>query len=193
MTVSPFSALLMQAQYYLSKRDHGRVELMRKLTQYTLKKESPKLTKWQKKQIDEEPVVLEFDEDFTDDFSFSSQQNHLSESQYALIESVLDYCFEQNWLDDSRFTARYIENRHKKGIGKSKLKNELYQKGIDKALIHTLIESAEIDWFALAHQTAERKFPHLLEDKHIDSKLKIQRFLQSRGFSFEEISAVFDE
>ncbi|SES72180.1 regulatory protein RecX [Thorsellia anophelis] len=193
MTTNPFSALLLQAQYYLSKRDHGRVELMRKLTQFILKKESSHTNRWQNKKCNGEDIDSEFRDDLTDDFSFSSQQHHLSESQYTLIESVLEYCAEHNWLNDSRFTERYIENRHKKGIGKSKLKSELYQKGIDKTLINTLIESAEIDWFALAQLTAHKKYPHLLEDRQIESKLKIQRFLQSRGFSFEEINAIFDE
>ncbi|MGK0462431.1 MAG: regulatory protein, partial [Candidatus Azotimanducaceae bacterium] len=68
-------------------------------------------------------------------------------------------------------------------------------KGVDDSLIEQAMAQAEVDWQALAIEIAARKFAREDfggKDFNLTAKLraKRQRFLQQRGFSFEQISAV---
>lgn len=181
-----FSTLLMQAQYYLAKRDHACSELETKLKQYIVKKQNQQgsphnKAKYAKKAVDE---LDDFD---NADYAFSKALFSLPEATLETIDAVINYCKAQKWLNDAEFTRKYIHFRHKKGIGKNKLKQELYHKGLHKDLIQSALNSADIDWYQLAFETAEKKFNDQLLDKSPENRAKIQRFLQARGFNFDEI------
>ncbi|WP_274873747.1 regulatory protein RecX, partial [Serratia marcescens] len=53
----------------------------------------------------------------------------------ALIDQVIAYCYQHNWLDDKRFAHSYIGSRSRKGYGAQRIRSELMQKGVDKALV----------------------------------------------------------
>ncbi|MFC0180091.1 regulatory protein RecX [Thorsellia kenyensis] len=184
-----FKTLLNLAQYYLAKRDHSSHELSIKLNKFCLlkNKSSHPIQNKNAKQFDE------FTEDFSHtDYDFSSSNNQLSTQQIAIIDEVILYCEEHKWIDDVRFTRNYIATQHKKGTGKNKLKQNLYQKGINVALINQCLEESGIDWFELAKEIAYKKFISFNPKAPLDEKAKIARFLQSRGFSFDEINSLFE-
>lgn len=160
---------LSKAQYYLAQRDHARSELKTKLQQFNQRlKQNP--------------------------YNSAIQKNILGneESDGQLLEVILDYCEKKNWLDDARYAKLFVESRHKKGIGKQKLQLELQQKGVAREIATQTLQNCQIDWFELAYQTAEKKFGEELANKDPQQKAKMQRFLLSRGFSFDEINTVFD-
>jgi regulatory protein len=106
------------------------------------------------------------------------------------VEQAIAYCHEHNWLDDRRFAERYLVMRSQKGYGVQRIQQELGMKGIARDLIHDAFASSDIDWSALAKQTAHRKFGQTLPQEWKE-KAKVQRFLLYRGFFQEEIYAVF--
>ncbi|WP_306587702.1 recombination regulator RecX [Hafnia paralvei] len=106
------------------------------------------------------------------------------------VEQAIAYCHEHHWLDDRRFAERYLVMRSQKGYGVQRIQQELGMKGIARELIHDAFVSSDIDWCALAKQTAHRKFGQTLPQEWKE-KAKVQRFLLYRGFFQEEIYAVF--
>ena len=106
------------------------------------------------------------------------------------VEQAIAYCHDHHWLDDRRFAERYLVMRSQKGYGVQRIQQELGMKGIARELIHDAFASSDIDWCALAKQTAHRKFGQTLPQEWKE-KAKVQRFLLYRGFFQEEIYAVF--
>lgn len=107
-----------------------------------------------------------------------------------LLEQVLDWCQESGWLNDERFTERFIQSRSRKGLGSQRVRLELAQKGIDRESIDLAMEETEVDWAARAAQMAERKYGHPLPTEWKE-KAKVLRYLQSKGFKSEDIQSVF--
>ena len=108
----------------------------------------------------------------------------------ADVEQALADCHEHSWLADRRFAERYLVMRRQKGFGGQGIQQELGMKGIARDLIHDAFASSDIDWSALAKQTAHRKFGQTLPQDWKETA-KVQRFLLYRGFFQEEIYAVF--
>lgn len=106
------------------------------------------------------------------------------------MKKVLDWCQENGWLNDERFTERFIQSRSRKGYGPQRIRMELTQKGIDRDAIDIAMEETNIDWAECAAQLAERKFGLPLP-KEWKEKAKVQRFLQSKGFLSEDIQSIF--
>ncbi len=107
-----------------------------------------------------------------------------------LIDRVVAWCYENHYLDDTRFAERFVASRSRKGYGPQRIRMELGQKGIDKALTDRVLAEAEIDWQKMAFDAAERKFglPLPVEWKE---KAKVQRYLMTKGFFSEDIRSVF--
>jgi regulatory protein len=63
---------------------------------------------------------------------------------------------------------------------------DIRQKGIAEDLLNTAVEAADTNWFALAREVAERKFGRGPATDQKD-KARRMRFLQYRGFNFEQI------
>ena len=107
-----------------------------------------------------------------------------------LLEKVLDWCQESGWLNDQRFTERFIQSRARKGYGSQRVRMELQQKGISRDEINQAMMDTEVDWSQCAADLAKRKFGEPLPQTWAE-KSKLQRFLMSKGFMMEDIQAVF--
>lgn len=107
-----------------------------------------------------------------------------------LLEKVLDWCQENGWLNDQRFTERFIQSRARKGYGPQRVRMELQQKGIGRDEINQALSETEVDWRQSAADLARRKFGDPLPQTWAE-KSKVQRFLMSKGFMMEDIQAVF--
>ncbi|MEC5319687.1 recombination regulator RecX [Brenneria populi subsp. brevivirga] len=156
------SKALRYAMNLLSVRDHSEVEIRRKLAAYL------------QKSMAVEPVA-----DDVPAHAFAEE-----------IKSAIAYCAEHGWLDDERYARRYIASRSRKGYGVQRIKAELGQKGIDRTTIAAALSECGIDWCELAKTAAESKFGHLLPVEWKE-KAKLQRYLQYRGFSHEEIHSIY--
>ncbi len=159
--------LLSRAMRLLSQRDHSESELRRKLAAQPFSAKGH----WGKRADggNSEPV-----EDIAP----------------KVIEQVIAYCYQHNWLDDSRFATSYLNSRSRKGYGAQRIRSELMQKGVDKERIQAAFEISEIDWCMRAKEVAQRKFGEILP---VDwkEKAKVQRYLLYRGFFQEEIQSIY--
>jgi len=214
-----FNDLLSRAMRLLSQRDHSEVELRRKLAAqpFAAKLKAANRAKYQRmSNRDTEDNNSEYndsEEDFTEERSFQrrnaknnrfSRTSNLSADRTsaptetlpeepidpALIEQVIAYCYQHNWLDDQRFSRVYLESRSRKGYGPQRIRAELLQKGVDKERVQLALEETEIDWGQQAKELAQRKFGDNLPTVWHE-KAKLQRYLQYRGFFQEDIQSIY--
>lgn len=106
------------------------------------------------------------------------------------IEKVIAWCYEHRWLDDAQFAARFIASRSRKGYGPQRIRQELQQKGIDRATGEAAMADCEIDWQTIAREMAERKFGEPLPTEWKE-RARVQRFLLYRGFFMEDIQGIY--
>ncbi|WP_099609423.1 recombination regulator RecX [Vibrio coralliilyticus] len=103
------------------------------------------------------------------------------------IQEAVNFCLEHNYLDDLRYTKSQIRQHVYKGHGERRIRQELNQKRVSESVIEKAFEEEPQDWFELAKQTAEKKFKGV-KAKDQKEYAKQVRFLQYRGYSFEQIS-----
>ena len=159
---SQFTRQLDRAMRILTLRDHSEAEFRRKLS---LSAERAAMFAKERTQ-QHEPLTPE------------------------LVDRVVAWCYENNYLDDARFAERFVASRSRKGYGPQRIRMELGQKGIDKALTDRVLAESDIDWQRMAFDAAERKFglPFPVEWKE---KAKVQRYLMTKGFFSEDIRSIF--
>ncbi|MFV0447901.1 MAG: recombination regulator RecX [Vibrio sp.] len=103
------------------------------------------------------------------------------------VQQAVSYCKEHGYLDDQRFARSQVRQHIAKGHGERRIRQELQQKRIDNEAVNSALESEEADWFELARLTAEKKFKQIAGQQDTKEYAKQVRFLQYRGFSFEQI------
>ena len=103
------------------------------------------------------------------------------------IEQAIHFCLAHNYLDDLRYAQSQIRQYVYKGCGEKRIRQELMQKRVAESVIVQALQQEEQDWFELAKQAAEKKFK-AQRAKDPKEYAKQVRFLQYRGYSFEQIS-----
>ena len=109
-----------------------------------------------------------------------------------LIPAVLDQLAAENLQSDHRFIEAFIRSRISRGQGCTRIRLDLKSRGANATLVNELLDEADVDWFELAKTTAQQKFGNT---QQVDTKEKAKRmrFLQYRGFSFDQIKYALDE
>jgi regulatory protein len=102
------------------------------------------------------------------------------------VSATIERLEEINYLNDERFAEIFVRSRLSKPLGASRIQQELIQKGINSKLAKTAISEADADWFELAKQLKERRFGEKISTD-FKEKAKQSRYLQYRGFDFEQI------
>lgn len=106
-----------------------------------------------------------------------------TEEEIALTIELLQ---EINYLNDERFAEIFVRSRISKPLGANRILQELIQKGVNSTLAKETVNNAEADWFELAKQLKERRFGEEITSD-FKEKGKQSRYLQYRGFNFDEI------
>ena len=101
-----------------------------------------------------------------------------------IIDSAITQLTEQNYQSDERFAEAFILMRFNQGKGPVKIASELKLRGISS------FNLSDFDWFKSAREIKKKKFG---DSASIDFKeqAKQKRFLQSRGFSLDQINQSF--
>ena len=102
----------------------------------------------------------------------------------AIINSSISLLAEQNFQSDERFSEAFILMRYNQGKGPLKIAFELKGRGINK------FNLTAFDWSKLAKEVRIKKFGYSISLDFKD-QAKQKRFLQSRGFGFDEINQAF--
>ncbi|OEF27805.1 recombination regulator RecX [Vibrio rumoiensis] len=114
------------------------------------------------------------------------QKLSLKEFEEDDINQALAYCIGNGWMDDLRYAKSQVRQHVYKGHGKRRIQQELNLKQVSEYVIEQAFEEEPQDWFELAKETAEKKFKGKpAEDQKAYAKQV--RFLQYRGFSFDQI------
>ncbi|EGA71838.1 recombination regulator RecX [Vibrio sinaloensis DSM 21326] len=103
------------------------------------------------------------------------------------IQEAVNFCLDHHYLDDLRFAKSQIRQHVYKGHGERRIRQELKQKRVTESVIEKAFEEEPQDWFELAKHAAEKKFKGI-EAKDQKEYAKQVRFLQYRGYSFEQIN-----
>ncbi len=102
-----------------------------------------------------------------------------------LINSNIEDFICQGWQSDSRYAGMIMRSRILKFHGPLKINNELKSKGVSSDIIQRCFQS-DIDWIALAKEALSKRFSHF--PTNISERTKQYRFLQQRGFTYEQIN-----
>ncbi|MAD77359.1 MAG: recombinase RecX [Rheinheimera sp.] len=108
------------------------------------------------------------------------------------LSAVIEWCKAQQYLDESRFLSMLVRNRARQGYGYNYLLQECRAQKISVEQLNSCLHALAIDWWALASAAYQKKYG---DSPISDYKEKTKRmaFLQRRGFSGEQIKAVFTE
>lgn len=125
-----------------------------------------------------EHAVFELQQKLIEKVKKSKKIEHLE-----LIPDIIQELIQKKYLDDDRFAEVYSRSRANKGYGLLRIKRELKEKGIAECLSN--VAHADI------REIYSRKFGNQFP-KDLREKAKRVRYLQYRGFSFDEIKKVLD-
>jgi regulatory protein len=112
----------------------------------------------------------------------------------ADVEELLDSLEQQGLLSDARFVDAFVRSRGNRGYGPRRIEAELRERGISDELSDERIAAGpseeETDWVARAAEVRCRKFGEELP-KDFQERAKQMRYLEYRGFTHDQIYAVF--
>ncbi len=105
-----------------------------------------------------------------------------------LIDTTLNSFSEKGWQDDKRFAEMYVRARIERGDGLLKLQMRLRECGVSDELITETLQTDDTFW----QEQIQRKWGKKCDFSTTDfaKRAKDMRFLQSRGFTLEQIRAV---
>ena len=101
-----------------------------------------------------------------------------------IIDSAITKLAEQNYQSNERFAEAFILMRFNQGKGPVKIASELKLRGISS------FNLSDFDWFKSAKEIRKKKFGELASSD-FKEQAKQKRFLQSRGFSLDQINQSF--
>ena len=113
-----------------------------------------------------------------------TQKLNLKGFEDSVINDSITLLVEKKYQSDKRFCEAFILMRYNQGKGPVKISVELKSRGISR------FDLTLFNWFELAKEVKYKKFG---DSKSLDYKeeVKQKRFLQSRGFGFDEINQAF--
>jgi regulatory protein len=104
------------------------------------------------------------------------------------IDSVLKELVAEGLQSDRRYTEAFIRSRKMRGQGPLRIASDIRQKGVDRDLLASVMEEMAIDWYSVVDEVNRRKYGPKGPLDRAD-KARRMRFLQSRGFNFEQVVA----
>ena len=106
-------------------------------------------------------------------------------------DEAIDQLVREGLVSDERFAEAFVAARARKGQGPVKIRAELAQRGVAEGLISASMQTVQVDWSGSARQVRERKYGDELP-ADFKERARQSRFLQSRGFTSEQIRGAFD-
>ena len=109
----------------------------------------------------------------------------------AEIQPALDELEDRGWQSDERYAEAKASSRISAGYGPLRIAAELSLAGVTDVLVDRTMAALEVDWFAQIAELHQRRFG---ERPTTGRQWQQQcRFLQTRGFTGEQIRSVLGE
>jgi len=113
----------------------------------------------------------------------------VDEACVEAIQFQIDRLTDEGLQSDYRLAGSVIRSRSGRGHGPVKIGGELRQKGLNDSVISAAFLEENIDWFEKAREVSHRKFG-AESPANSAEKAKRGRFLQQRGFSWDQIQSI---
>ena len=92
----------------------------------------------------------------------------------------------QGVLSDERFAESLVRSRRRRGYGPVRIRRELSEKGLAADAVAQSVDLRAADWMDEIERVRRKKFGEQLP-RAIEERARQARFLQYRGFTFEQI------
>lgn len=110
------------------------------------------------------------------------------------IDEAIRRVADWGYLDDEQFAAAWVEQRSSgKPRSRRALAHELREKGVDREIIETAIEEADIDEVADARRLAADKWRKERDQEPTKRRQRTAAFLARRGYGWDVARQVMDE
>ena len=103
----------------------------------------------------------------------------------ALMDQVVDGLQQQGLQSDIRFTEVFVRSRISRRHGPRRIANDLKLKGINAALAQEVMQTIDVDWYALACEALAARFSE--PSKDFRERARQQRFIAGRGFDGDQM------
>ncbi|MCI8211860.1 recombinase RecX [Pseudomonas sp. S25] len=103
-----------------------------------------------------------------------------------LIEPALDRLVEEGLLSEARYLESFVSYRARSGYGPARIREELNQRGLQRAEIEQAIRECGFDWQEKLHEIWQRKFAGQLP-ADARERARQGRFLSYRGYPMDMI------
>lgn len=108
-----------------------------------------------------------------------------------IIDSLLAELTGSGLLSDRRFAEVYVRGRFERGYGPRRIQAELRERGVGGNLVDEMLEAWSGSWLESAREQRGKRFGTGLPEDFV-ARARQMRFLQRRGFTGEQIRAVFN-
>ncbi|MBI3897170.1 MAG: regulatory protein RecX [Gammaproteobacteria bacterium] len=109
-----------------------------------------------------------------------------------LAEEVAAVLAAQHLLSDERFAEVLVRSRRNRGYGPVRIRKELEQRGLAVEAIEQWLDIHNDEWLAELKQLWRKKFGGRVPRDYAE-RAKQARFLQYRGFTFDQIQRVLGD
>lgn len=107
-------------------------------------------------------------------------------------EFAVDKCRELGFIDDEDFAERYaLELAERKHYGPIRIKNALYEKGIDREIAEKTLNALDIDYSQSIIDIIEKKYADCLNDEK--GRRRMIAGLMRLGFSYGDIKSALKD
>lgn len=113
----------------------------------------------------------------------------------SIAWDVVQTMANERLVSDERFAESLFQTRRRCGYGPVRIQYELSQKGVAKSIIESILDQGldpvSPNWMNEIRNVKEKKFGKD-EPKDIKERARQARFLQYRGFTFDQIQQVLN-
>ena len=104
-----------------------------------------------------------------------------------IIYQVVDALAAEGMQSDARFAETFVRNRIDRGAGPLRVRAEMLTRGLDDETIETALAEYKEWWKDLAVEVYQKRYGDADQPTEFAEKAKRMNFLQSRGFTTEQI------
>ena len=109
-----------------------------------------------------------------------------------IAELVLDELEKDRLLSEERFVESLVQTRRDQGHGPVRIRHDLRQKGVADGVIDRWLDERSDDWREIIAHVRRQKFGDELPGDFTE-RARQARFLQTRGFTAEQIRQVLKD
>lgn len=108
-----------------------------------------------------------------------------------LAAQIVERLQDERLLSDERFVEGLIAIRRRRGVGPLRVRQDLERRGVAPETVERWLNPGGREWLELLREVWRKKFKAKQPATHAE-RAKQARFLQSRGFSFDQIQQVLN-